>query len=390
MWPSSLQFGAAGFAPHTPLEPQRCIPHDSQTRRLVHRQESPWLRDTEDRVARINHLLSAGRLTDAFDRSTALTRAEPGNANGWCLALAAKRLKRWEDARKAAKETINLVPRWPPAWGEYGDVLLALEKPNEARKAFEMSITIDPDYAYGHLSLLHVCDREKDYDGVICHGRALEKLDQVSSNTLDKIGLAFWYKTNFPMSLRYYTKSAIREPQGFRYGNLGPLYEQLAQYLNASDAYRRALLIEPGHERSLKASSRLWEKLRASSHAVKQSGTQILNKTEFYRFYVNPFLMLGCDANSDIEHYSTKETQKLKKRLIQEIDLEGGQIESLSRSVIDKSRAFSLCDELLDDNKKYSTGSSFRTEDYATSSIRATLRYSRMTKAIYRRDAKCT
>src|SRR5262249_54669548 len=73
----------------------------------------------EDReVAEIKRLLSEKRFDEAFDRSMVLTREAPENVEGWWrLTLAAMGLKRWEVARNAVKETINLVPRWPIAWG---------------------------------------------------------------------------------------------------------------------------------------------------------------------------------------------------------------------------------------------------------------------------------
>jgi tetratricopeptide (TPR) repeat protein len=310
----------------------------------------------EDRkVAEIQQLLSEERFDEAFDRSSALTREAPGNAEGWWrLSLAAEGLKRWEVARTAVKETINLVPRSPIVWGEFGHILEALAQNDEARKAFEMAIKIDPDYAYGHFSLMHICERNKEYDGIIFHGQAFERIGEAAPNILDKIALAFWYKNNFQMSLHYYTKSATLEKQAFRYSNLGLIYErpELAQYLDASDAYRRALLTEPADERALQASPRLSKKLSELAHAVTQSGMQILDKPDFHRFYINPFVLLGCDINSNIEDYPTKQIQKLKKALVQEIDLEEGRVGTLGRYTIDKSRALSLCDELLDDTKK--------------------------------------
>ncbi len=311
--------------------------------------------DIKDPIVHIKHLLSEGRFAEAFDRSAALARAEPENAEGWWrLTLAAKGLGRWEDARNAVKKTIDLVPRSPIVWGTYGDILEALEKQNEARKAFEMSVKIDSDYDYGYLSLLYICDRAKEYDGVISYGQALERISQVSSHMLDKIASAFWYKKHFQMSLYYFTKSATLEPEAFRYGNLGLLYErpELAQYLDASDAYRRALKLEPDNDRCLQALSRLSEMLSASASAVNRSGTQILDSTEFHRFYVNPFVLLGCDVRSDIDDYPIKAIHRLKKALIHEIDLEDGHIEALGGCTIDKSRALGICDELLDDAKK--------------------------------------
>jgi tetratricopeptide (TPR) repeat protein len=145
----------------------------------------------DDQVAEFTRLLYAKRHSAslstvlvhraAFDRATTLTQEEPGNAQGWWhLALAAKELKRWEDACNAVKETINLTPRSPVVWGEYGHILSALKRPSEARKAFEMSIKIDPDYEYGRLNLVYICDEAKDYDGVIIHGHALEKIGKAN------------------------------------------------------------------------------------------------------------------------------------------------------------------------------------------------------------------
>ncbi len=307
------------------------------------------------KVAEIKHLLSEKRFDEAFELSTALTTEAPGNAEGWWrLTVAATALKRWEVARNAVKETINLVPTWPIAWAQFGCILEALKQDDQARKAHEKAISIDPDYGYGHLSLVNICDREKDYDGVIFHGQNLERIGEHTPSILDKIGIASWHKKNFSTSLHYFTKSAALEKLVFRYCNLGLVYQrpELSQDLDASDAYRRALLLEPDHEQALQASLRLSEKLSPLAHAAAQSGTQIVDKTEFYRFYINPFVLLGCDVNSDIEKYPTKEIQKLKKALVQEIDLEAGQIESLGGYAIDKSRALGLCDELIDDTTK--------------------------------------
>lgn len=306
-------------------------------------------------IDEIKRLLSEGRFEEAFDRATLLTEQAPGNAEGWWrLTLAAKALKRWEIARSAVKETINLVPRSPMVWGEFGDILEALEQYDEARKAFEMGTKIDPDYGYGHFSLLFICERNKEYDGVIFHGQALERIGEPPPNILDKIGLAFWFKNNFDTSLYYYKNSAALEKQAFRYGNLGLIYErpELAQYLDASDAYRRALSLEPEHERALEAAPRIAKRLAGLAQTLTTTGTNGLGQTDFYRFYVNPFILLGCDPNSDIDQYPISRTQKLKKALIQEIALEEGQVDSLGGCFIDKSRAISLCDELLNETQK--------------------------------------
>ena len=80
------------------------------------------------KVSEISDLLSEKRFAEALTRSTALTRDEPENVEGWWrLTLAAKGLKHWEEAQNAVKEAIKLVPRSPMLWSAYGDICEALK-----------------------------------------------------------------------------------------------------------------------------------------------------------------------------------------------------------------------------------------------------------------------
>lgn len=310
---------------------------------------------TEDgqSISTIKALLSQKKFSEALALSTALTEEEPGNAEAWWRrTLAASRLGLWADAQIAVKEAIALMPRAPLAWSEYGDILRALGQKEEGRKALEQAIKLDPSCHYAHSRLFYICDEVKDFDGVVRHGQALETLGKVDATILDKLALALWHKNDFHRSLHYYTVSANLAPSATRYSNLGILYErpEVARYLDASDAYRRALHMDAKHERAVQSTSRLAKTLVDAVKRLRSSGTHILEQAEFYRFYINPFVLLGCQANENVFSYTQKDIQKLKKILVQEIDLEDGRIGSLDGHLVDKSRALGICDELLNDD----------------------------------------
>jgi hypothetical protein len=71
--------------------------HNAEERKLSEPND-PTIEDRK--VAEIKHLLSEKRFDEAFDRSIALTREAPGNAEGWWrLTLAAQGLKPRQHSR---------------------------------------------------------------------------------------------------------------------------------------------------------------------------------------------------------------------------------------------------------------------------------------------------
>jgi tetratricopeptide (TPR) repeat protein len=309
----------------------------------------------DEKVAQIWQFLDQKRFNDALDLSTQLTVQDSKNADGWWpLAVAAKGLERWEDARLAAVETIKLLPTSPVIWGTYGEILEAQSKDEEAKKAYEKAIKIKPNYLFGHWRLLTLCKNADDYDGIITHGQFLERNSEVGAGTLDDIGIAFWYKNNFRMSLQYYKKSVLLEKLSFRFSNLGLIYErsEIAQDLNASDAYRRALILDPNNEKAKEARLRIKQRFSIINQDSSLLSAKILTDEKFYRFYINPYVLLGYDPNDCSDDYSEKGIQKRRKLLLHEIDLEGGSVQTLAGHIVDKSQAISLCDELFDESKK--------------------------------------
>ena len=228
-----------------------------------------------------------------------------------------------------------------------------LGQDEQARKAYEAGVKVDSNYAYGHSRLLFLSKKGNDRAGVISHGQALERGGYAEADVLDLIANAFWHNSIFHMSLHYFKKSAQLHPEAFRYSNVGLVYErpELNQALDAVDAYRRALTLNPSHEAALNGKRRVSEKLSKSAQELHKLGQYVGDDNNFFRFYVNPFMLLGVDNDASKELITISVIQKKKRALIQELELEDGWSESIGFQ-IDKSRALGICDDLLDEQKR--------------------------------------
>jgi hypothetical protein len=77
----------------------------------------------------------------------------------------------------------------------------------------------------------------------------------------------------------------------------------------------------------------------------------ILPSTKWYQYYINPFELIGLpDKYSSIDNIDSNQIKKLKKLLLQEIELEDGKITWMPNLTIDKAKALNVCNELHDKN----------------------------------------
>ena len=91
--------------------------------------------------------------------------------------------------------------------------------------------------------------------------------------------------------------------------------------------------------------------LRWPRVALKQ-GSTLLPKDQWYNFYLSPFELLNPPDDLEFDELDPRTIQRLKKVLLQEIELEDGLISWMSGVHIDKSKAIGLCEELNDDIKR--------------------------------------
>ena len=96
--------------------------------------------------------------------------------------------RRPAQAEKELAKAVQFYPQYAEAWQELGSVLLTLNRPAEARKAFLQSIASDAIFARPYLSLTRLSAVEKNWEDVVEKAGALLKLNSQES------AQAFYYR----------------------------------------------------------------------------------------------------------------------------------------------------------------------------------------------------
>jgi hypothetical protein len=130
-------------------------------------------------------------------------------------------------------------------------------------------------------------------------------------------------------------------------------HNEVSQDVDAIDCLERSLSLNPADERTKSRIQSIKAKLENLAQIVLSSNQPVLPKENWYTFYINPFeLLVGVDQVYQIESFDAKTIQRLKKKLLQEIELENGSIHYVDNLSVDKSRAIEICEDLNDESLK--------------------------------------
>jgi tetratricopeptide (TPR) repeat protein len=305
----------------------------------------------EDQLKEAKALRQKGRHAEALAMAQTVAAAYPDNADAWWVAgLAAHSLKKFLESLAALKETIRLAPRWAPGWAQYGIVLEENGQKPEGKKALYQAIKIKPDHVFAHRQLARIFKQEENFDGQILHLTRLDDLGEANGDDLNLLGIAHWRQKHFANAIEYYLRSAKLGAGPYPYFNLALVYShpEVSQDVDAIDSLRRAIADTADYEPAIKKLGELTPRLFGLAQEVLKQGETLLHLGECFHFYLNPLEMVGFEREQDFEELDTKRIQRLKKAVLQEIDLEDGVIQSLDGFALDKSRAIGLCEELLD------------------------------------------
>jgi hypothetical protein len=137
--------------------------------------------------------------------------------------------------------------------------------------------------------------------------------------------------------------------------NIGLAYNQpsISQHADAIDMWRLTLRYHPDYEPPAQRVVELLPDLIIRAKKIKEITDTVLLEDQWFQFYINPFQLINATEDLDFDDFEPKTIQKLKKKLLQEIDLEDGVIPWIQGVILDKSKAIGLCDELNDDNLRW-------------------------------------
>jgi tetratricopeptide (TPR) repeat protein len=307
----------------------------------------------EERLDKARELRRANRHQEALEILREIVVADPTNADAWWITgLARHSLGRIEESLTALRETLKHAPRFASGWAQYGVVLGEAERADEAKKALAQALRIDPRHVFALRQLARICEKTENYDGQIQHLTTLDALGQADANDLNQLGIAHKKSKHFSRAIEYYLRSAAADPDPAPYYNLSLLYShnEVSQDVDAVDSLYRALRLKNDYAAAKTKLDELTSRLANLANECLKTGETLLYLNEWFQFYVNPFELLGATLGQTLEDFDQKTIQKLKRRLLQEMELDDGAVSRLEGCVFDKSRVIGLCDELHDEN----------------------------------------
>lgn len=295
------------------------------------------------------------KFEEALVSAIAATELDPENASAWWqLALNRISLNDNRNGVFGLRKTLEFAPDFSQGWAKLGTILKKEGEASESIECYETALSLDDENleALEALSLIYGTENNRDNDIETMSILArIERIDSLSSYQLGVYGLLHYYNKNYLEAINYWKRKVILANTAETNFNLGLAYSnaEVSQDADAVDAWRQ---FNSDYEPSEKALNALLPKMLELAKNARNNGETILPSDEWYRFYMNPYELLNPSDDLEFEDFNPKLIQRLKKILLQEIDLEDGNLPWMQGVKVDKSRAIGLCEQLNDENAK--------------------------------------
>jgi ssDNA-binding Zn-finger/Zn-ribbon topoisomerase 1 len=303
------------------------------------------------------------RYEESLVSAEAAIEIDHESVNGWWFAaLCHLALGDNDNALEALEIVVDLAPDFANGLERHGATLLALGLEEEAQYAFEMAIEKDDSHV-GALTALAKIYKEKNTDDQAQRDKeiiVLSRLNMVegwlTTNQLNRLGILHYKSKNFFDAIKYWGQNILSEVSPANLFNLGLVYNhpEISQDADAIDIWRLTRKRFPDYVPVVKAIDNLLPRLVKLSEEAMKSGKTILDQKQWYQFYINPFELIDLQEGQfqSLDEINVKMIQKLKKQLIQEIELENGDVTWIEGLQIDRSKAIGVCDALNDETKR--------------------------------------
>lgn len=290
---------------------------------------------------------------------SALAAVAQDDKNGeawWQVALSRESLGDSKNAIIALRKTVELIPHGCNVWARLGDLLMKGGNLNEAKEAFEAAILLYEDQTTALIGLSHIYNKEDLKEQDDKEISALEKIEQLlslSKTQINRLGILYYRNGRYHDAIHCWKKNVWNADHPSQRFNLGLAYSHssISQHADAIDMWRLVLRNWPEYELAQKSIANLLPTLLTHAEKARREGDSILPQDQWFNYYINPFQLINIPDDADIDEIDTKTIQRLKKNLLQEIELEDGRVSWMPGIGIDKSRAIGLCDELHDEVK---------------------------------------
>jgi tetratricopeptide (TPR) repeat protein len=187
-----------------------------------------------------------------YEQAVERHQTDPARAMTWQqLGQIYQAIDRPQEAIKAFRQAGALDPKFALPWHHLGDTYRALNRREQALNAYQRASELDPAYAptWSNLGDLYDATNRRD-EAIKAYRRAIE-LDPANAWDYHHLGAIFEARGDYPAALNYYQQAAARHPvdhdRALAWNSLGDVYRALKQPEQAIDAYRRASGFDPAY-----------------------------------------------------------------------------------------------------------------------------------------------
>jgi len=270
------------------------------------------------------------------------------------LILACHYCGQFEDSATFLQQAIHHHSHSGWLWKQLGCELTEVGRFDEAIKAFDAAMRIvgcDDVLLLRYRSVLY--RKMKNYEAEIETLEALSLQGEATSSELNELGVVYNRQKNYPKALQFFSLSLKIKKNEIPFYNMGIVFNNLEvrRNVDAADAFRMALLINPQYHLAKEKLDSIKTSLLVIGESAGEMSKDIVRKSEYYQFYVNPFEVFQIDISPEKE-WDVISVQRAKKKLLQDIKLDDGKISRMNDFPLDKSRALLLADELDDESKR--------------------------------------
>ena len=298
------------------------------------------------------------RYEESLVSALAASDDEPDNSEAWWqVALSRTALGDTWNAIIALRKTVELEPSANNAWTRLGKLLLDQDEKDEAKEALLEALSWNENEldALEGMSRIYASEDDKEQDDEECSVlERIERLSYLDSRQMNRYGNLHYRHGRLHEAIKHWRADVATSDSSASRFNIGLAYSrpEVSQDADAVDMWRITLSKWPNYESPKKSlEGHLPRMLELAARARRASDTLLL-KEQWYDHYLNPFVLLNPPEDLALEEFDPKTLQKLKKSLLQEIDLEDGMVSWLPGITVDKSRAIGLCEELNDEVKR--------------------------------------
>lgn len=312
---------------------------------------------SDDLLKRSEELRKSGRLEESILSARRATSIDPESANAWWqLALSVAQKDGEAAALEHFKKTVELADQYGYGWHRLGNAYKSVAMIDEAVEAWETACVFDDEFEWTRYNLIdaynsRALDSEKPklFDQL----NELQTRGKLRTYDYHLLAMAHHNKQEYLNAIPYYKKYLAKKNCEYGYINLSLAYSssQIGQELDAADCCHLALMVKRDFEKANTLLSNLKPKLMKLKEKVQKYITShtLISDRSWFENYISPFELLQIENDENTGELEIKEIQKAKKRLLQEIELEDGDVGWMPNLKIDRSRAIKLADELTDE-----------------------------------------